>query len=108
MEVKWLRQVFIESGAEAVFDFLRVFMTCESDGFLPGLALFCFDHQIEPAPIGQTNVADEGIEVQMVEQKQRVPDVTCIRNLMATMSEQIGKDQPALVVIFHQQDVHNG
>ena len=44
VEVERLRQVFIESGAETLFDFLSVFMPGKGDGFLPRLPLFCFDH----------------------------------------------------------------
>ncbi len=100
MKVEWLRQVFVKSGANSKFALLRV--RCQGDGFFPGLTLSRFGHQVEPASVGEPNIAEQDFETQVVKQNQRVLHVGRGRDLIAAVGQETGKDLATVRVILDQ------
>lgn len=88
MEVERLREILIEAGAQPALLFLALRLRGQGDCFFPRLPLLRFGNQIEPASIGQSDIAHQHLETEVAEQDQRILHVGRGQDLMAAVGEE--------------------
>ena len=88
VKVERLGEVFIEAGAQPAFLLLALLVRGQGDGFFPRLPLLRFHHQVEPASVGQSDVAHQHFKTEMTEQDQRILHGRRGRNFMAAVGEE--------------------
>ena len=100
MKIERLGQILIKPGAQPEFPFSILLARGQRDRFFPGLTLFRFHHQVEPAAVGQPDIADQDFKAQMTEQAQGILHVGRGDDLMTTVIEETREDFAAVLVIL--------
>lgn len=67
MKVERLGQIFIKPGAQPEFPFSVLFVRSQRDRFFPRLTLLRFNHQLEPASVGESDIAHQDFKTEVSE-----------------------------------------
>ncbi len=106
MEIERLGEIFIEAGQQSPLPFATALMRGQSDCFFPRLSLPCLDHEVEPVAVGQSDVAHEDVEAQIIQQAEGVFHVARTRHFMAAVDQQIREYDAAIFVVLDEKDIH--